>query len=307
MAWPPVSRGAVFPEGSREVALMREFLLFYSKLQAKRLLYRVRFRSAPEFTYRVRRGSAGRYRIHVAARDSAFRAILSLRRHTSDLGSFLQVFGNNDYNLRRLERWDDIFLLYRILCNVGSPLILDLGANVGLASLYFAKNWPNANIIAVEPEERNYRLMCENLAGIDNVRPLHAAVAGEDAAVKIVDPNAQAWMMRTEVVGSDTNGAIAALSVQSLLRLAPQGSLPFIVKIDIEGFESNLFSKNTDWVELFPVIIIELHDWLLPGQGSASNFLRVIAQHDRDFICVSENVVSIANTARFKAHPSREH
>jgi FkbM family methyltransferase len=287
--------------------MMSEFLLFYSKLLAKRLLYRARYHNRPEFTYRIRRGSADRYRIQVAARDSAFRATLSLRRRTSDLGSFMQVFGNNDYNLRRLERWHDILFLYSTLCNEGSPLILDLGANVGLASLYFAKNWPNANIIAVEPEERNYRLMCENLAEIDNVRPLHAAVAGEDAAVKIVDLNAPAWEMRTEVVGSETSGAIAALSVPSLLRQAPQGSLPFIVKIDIEGFENNLFSKNTDWVELFPVIIIELHDWLLPGQGSANNFLRVIAQHDRDFICVSENVVSIANTPRFNALPGRAH
>jgi hypothetical protein len=44
-----------------------------------------------------------------------------------------------------------------------------------------------------------------------------------------------------------------------------------------------LFSKNTDWVALFPVIIIELHDWLMPGEGRSNNFLRTIAQHDRDF------------------------
>jgi hypothetical protein len=35
------------------------------------------------------------------------------------------------------------------------PLILDLGANIGLATLYVAKNWPKAHIIAVEPNKAN--------------------------------------------------------------------------------------------------------------------------------------------------------
>ncbi|MFL6694040.1 MAG: FkbM family methyltransferase, partial [Ramlibacter sp.] len=67
-------------------------------------------------------------------------------------------------------------------------------------------------------------------------------------------------------------------------------------KIDIEGFEANLFSANCEWIDLFPLLIIELHDWLLPRQGNSRAFLREIAQRDRDFVFRGENVFSISNT-----------
>ena len=35
-----------------------------------------------------------------------------------------------------------------------------------------------------------------------------------------------------------------------------------LIKIDIEGFEENLFSKNFEWIDE-KIIIIELHDWIL--------------------------------------------
>lgn len=269
-----------------------------AKLLFKLFLDRRPFVGRSEFSYHIMRGIPGQYRVGVRARDGEFNATVLLRRHTSDLAVFEQIFANNDYNLRRLKRWSEIFELYTSFASQGCPLILDLGAYIGLSSLYFAKNWPKAHIIAVEPEEQNYRMMCENLAGIGNVLLLHAAVASEDGAVNIVNPDAEAWAMRTEVAARETTGTgiIDGLSVQSLLRMAPQNSFPFIVKIDIEGFESNLFSKNTDWVEQFPIIIIELHDWMLPGQGVATNFLRVIAQQHRDLLLVGENVISVRNT-----------
>jgi hypothetical protein len=44
-----------------------------------------------------------------------------------------------------------------------------------------------------------------------------------------------------------------------------------------------------------PVIIIELHDWLLPKQGSSKPFLKCIADLDRDFVYIRENVFSVKN------------
>ena len=72
-------------------------------------------------------------------------------------------------------------------------------------------------------------------------------------------------------------------------------SFPFIVKIDIEGGEDNLFSMNTNWVEEIPMVIIELHDWLLPKQKTSMNFLKTISELDRDFNIKGENIFSIKN------------
>ena len=69
----------------------------------------------------------------------------------------------------------------------------------------------------------------------------------------------------------------------------------FIAKINIEGFERELFSRDTEWIKSFPIIIVGLHDYMLPGQGSSNNFLRRISVENRDFIPLGENIVLITN------------
>ena len=81
-------------------------------------------------------------------------------------------------------------------CSLGArierPLILDLGANIGHMSLYFAKNWPKAHIIAVEPDEGNFRLLKANIEGLSNITPIEGAVASENGAVEIANPHDEA-------------------------------------------------------------------------------------------------------------------
>jgi len=264
----------------------------YARLLAKLFLDHRAHRGPSEFAFGFPVPSGRHYRVKVKA--PGFRRTVALRRGTSDLPTFEQVFGNNEYNLRRLARWHEIVALY---ARIERPLILDLGANIGLAALYFAKNWPKAHIIAVEPGEANFRLMRANIDGLPNIKAVNAAVANEDGAVRIVNPTADAWALRTERATPGATDTVPALSVGSLITRAPRNCRPFIAKIDIEGFESELFSKNIDWVKSFPIIIIELHDWLLPGQGTSNNFLRAIACQSRDFVIIGENVVSISNTS----------
>jgi len=59
--------------------------------------------------------------------------------------------------------------------------------------------------------------------------------------------------------------------------------------------ENELFSCNTGWVDSFPLLVIELHDRMLPGTANSRNFLRTAASLDRDFVHFGENVFSISN------------
>jgi hypothetical protein len=95
-------------------------------------------------------------------------------------------------------------------------------------------------------------------------------------------------------VDDERADAIPAYSVQSLMNMVTE-YIPFMAKIDIEGFEDILFSSDTEWVQRFPVIVIELHDWMIPGKATSNNFLRTIAQYDRDLLFRGENVISLAN------------
>jgi hypothetical protein len=43
------------------------------------------------------------------------------------------------------------------------------------------------------------------------------------------------------------------------------------------------------------VIIIELHDWMLPGTANSQNCLKALSGTNRDFVFYGENVFSIRN------------
>jgi hypothetical protein len=70
---------------------------------------------------------------------------------------------------------------------------------------------------------------------------------------------------------------------------------PFILKIDIEGFEKDLFSRNLAWIDKFPILIIELHDSTHEGTSNSNNFLSAISKRNRDFLYFGENIFSISN------------
>ena len=277
---------------------MRYSMLGWAIFFFKMFLDRRRHRGAQEFKFHWRLGSSDHHRVEVVSREGNFSATCHLRKRTSDLAAFEQVFLNNDYNLRRLARWDDINALYEKRRNEGTPAILDLGSNAGFAALYFTKNWPEACVLAVEPDSGNYRALCDNTKNHNSIEPVHAAVANSNGQVRITNPDEAEWAYRTETLQSTSDDAIPAKTVQTLVDSASnQGKLciPFIIKIDIEGFEDNLFAQNTDWMNYFPVIIIEPHDWMLPRSGSSHNFLAEIAKGKWDIILLGENLCCISN------------
>lgn len=206
---------------------------------------------------------------------------------------FEQIFVRGFYDLSQLWRWPEIRDGYEELTGAAEPLILDLGANIGLSALYFSKKFPQARILAVEPSPDNFALLTQNTVGFERVQAVAAAAAARDGAVRIANPQGPTAAYRTEGVEPNTPGAVPALSVARLMSMAPD-SVPFLAKVDIEGFEQNLFAQNLEWVEQFPILIVEPHDWMLPGQASATNLLRALAPLQRDFVLLGESIISIA-------------
>ena len=68
--------------------------------------------------------------------------------------TFDQIFIDEDYDLRRLARFDELRQQYDAISGAGhTPLIIDLGANVGFSAVYFHLTWPAARIVAVAREK----------------------------------------------------------------------------------------------------------------------------------------------------------
>lgn len=220
-----------------------------------------------------------------------------VRPESSDLAACQQVFGRLDYDLRRLRRYPEFVSLYEQILSQGrKPLVLDLGANIGMATLYFVRAWPGCHVVAVEPMIDNFQLLFENTQELDAVTAWHAGIASAPGRLRIANPDAEDWAYRTMPAADCERDSIAAVTVNQILEEFPSahGYEPFIVKIDVEGAEADLFRADTAWIERFPVLVIELHDWLLYGQANSGNFLRAVAPLDRDFVYIGENVFSLA-------------
>jgi Methyltransferase FkbM domain len=82
---------------------------------------------------------------------------------------------------------------------------------------------------------------------------------------------------------------------QILVDFPPGEYSPLILKVDIEGGEKELFSGECNWLEQIPVVIIELHDWMLPGEANSRNFLKAISSFDFDFVYLNENAFCFNN------------
>ncbi len=216
-------------------------------------------------------------------------------RGAEDLVSIVQVFIAEFYNLERLgKRYQDIVMAYNMILRSGkTPLIIDCGANIGLTALYFSMCFPQAKIVAIEPDNTNCRFAVTNTNSHD-VDVQSAAVGGESGSCKIVDFAVTSNSFRVEVDPSGSN-LIPLVTVDDVIREYGDSYTPFIIKIDVEGFEKHIFETNTSWIRRFPLLIIELHDWMLPKEANSANFLKAIARENRDFVFLNENIFSINN------------
>jgi len=196
-----------------------------------------------------------------------------------------------------LQRGDELVAYWQEKAACGKrPLIVDAGANIGAASIYFLQQFPDALIFAIEPDRGNFEILTQNAIG----RPItcfNGAVTSRPALVKVVDPGGGNWAFRTELLpdGVSDDTAVESVQIGRIFDMQPDDIYPFIVKIDIEGAEDELFSCDVEWLERVPLVIIELHDWLIPKRRISGNFLRAISRLDRDFVHIGENIFSIDN------------
>lgn len=202
------------------------------------------------FFNRVSKGS--RYEL-ASVRPAGFKTPIYLRRGTSDVRNFRQIFIQDAFS----------FLPIR------PRTILDLGGYIGLASLALAQRYPDARILLVEPDPDNFLLAELNCRPFPNITCLRAGVWSKAGHLTVDNRTLGDWgIMMREVAETDAPPLrIACHSVGDLIERAGfSGGVDFL-KIDIEGSEKALFDDPNahEWVDRCKVISCELHDRMVPG------------------------------------------
>jgi len=194
----------------------------------------------------------------------------------SDAKMFEQIFVNKEYDVK---------------IPVAPQVIIDLGANVGFASVFFANRFPNAKIFAIEPDESNYATAQKNLAPYKNVQLVKGAVWHKSQTINLVDKGyGVAAYMVEEGTGKNE---VKAYTIKEIMEIMNTATID-ILKMDVEGTEKELFESGSgEWLPVTKVLITETHDRYKPGTSRA--VFNAVGKYDFSLELSGENLVLYNN------------
>lgn len=173
-------------------------------------------------------------------------------------------------------------------------VILDLGANVGYASAFLACKYPDARILAIEPDPRNFQLCCQNLKPYgDRIKVLKGAVWSRCSKLALSHRLGDGMATQVMAAEHESDAEVMAWDVTTLLDIA-QAEIADLVKIDIEGSEAELFAVDAGrWLPRVRNICIELHD-----QRCRDIFFEALSGFDYELVETGESTICLNLRAR---------
>ncbi len=214
-------------------------------------------------------------------------------RNKFDINTVFQIFGYEEYNLKKILK-SYKFLLDSEIGNK-KKLIIDCGSNIGSSSRYFSEMYNKSKIIAIEAEKQNYEFSKKNIFKNNTIIQNNAVSSSKQIFVirKMNDPRAHTVNFKRSKTRKKSKPSVV---INEIVKKYYNYN-PFIIKIDIEGAEDDLFKKNVQWLEKFEIVIIEIHDWMMPYKAISSNFITALSntlrKNKRDLILQGENLISI--------------
>jgi FkbM family methyltransferase len=181
-----------------------------------------------------------------------------------------KLFGNKFYFISPTELmhgFKEIFIEEVYKQNLPpNPYIIDCGANIGLSVIYLKQQFPDAVIIAFEPDEENFKLLKKNIEsfGYKNVEARKEAVWIEDTFIRFAGEGSMS--SRIEAGSSGSTIEVKAIRLRDLL----SKTIDFL-KIDIEGAEYRVIIDLADKLHFVKNLFLEYH-----GSFSQNNELTQI-------------------------------
>ncbi|MFN5145927.1 MAG: FkbM family methyltransferase, partial [Bacteroidota bacterium] len=209
-------------------------------------------------------------------RSSRYQSDIYIRDKFADKYTFKQVFLEDQYNFK---------------FPLTPSTMLDGGANIGLASVYFAHRFPNTKIVAVEPNEENFKMILKNTVNYPNVFAKQGGIWNDNKRLAIIDKAAYDNSFMVTEVAENTSDSLPAFSIHSIMQEQGWSTLD-VLKLDIEGSEKEVFEKNVEeWLPHTRMLIIEVHDNM--RKGAAKSVFAAISKYDFTFSMHHENLVFI--------------
>lgn len=145
---------------------------------------------------------------------------------------------------------------------VNPKIIVDGGANIGMAAVFFANRYPTARIIAVECESSNFKMLKRNTEHYANIIPVFCAIWNETGTLRLHGTKGENCAFRARLSGDGES--VPAQTIDTIVAVNGGGSAD-LVKLDIEGAEKEVFDQPGQWLGSVSTVMVELHEQLSPG------------------------------------------
>jgi FkbM family methyltransferase len=151
-------------------------------------------------------------------------------------------------------------------------VIVDAGANIGMAAIFYATKFPESKIVAIEPEPSNYEMLKKNVALYPNIVTIHAALWRDDEELDIFNPGSGNTTFRTRRADKAAVAVgrhpVRGCKLDTLMKDLGIGYVD-LLKVDIEGSEKEVFEHSRGWIGEVGVLAVEIHDWIQSGCGDS--------------------------------------
>ena len=213
---------------------------------------------------------------------------LEVRPADSDLFVLSQIFGWEEYSID-LDRLASLKKVAADWHAVGvAPLIIDAGANVGYSALYFASLFPDALVLAIEPDRTSFEILTHHVRANPNIKPIHAALWSHDRGLGLLPSGNGSWS--NQVAEGD---GTPSKRLDTLVASIPNAR-PLIIKLDIEGAEREVVESCPDVFMDAKCIMVEPHDFMNPSTACLFPLYRIAATRRFDTIISGENLLLFA-------------
>ena len=217
------------------------------------------------------RNSASFYALIIlhTVKDEFIKHIIPLMQ-SSKVGKFNIWYENSDefYELKKEIFSENCYYIDQPEGVAGlekeDPLIVDLGAHIGLTVLYFKMLFPKARVMAYEPVPDNFRLLQKNVTEnqLENVQLVQAVVAPKAGILRIQEPIGEgAWKSGAGIIPKGWKGIqenreikVEAVGIQEIIRQKID-----IMKMDIEGMEYEVIRNMGPNIRNIKNMLIEVH------------------------------------------------
>ena len=216
-------------------------------------------------------------------------------RNSARRGTRMVIFANDQIGIQinQFGIYEEIQLqtLFNFLNHIAGALkdgtVLDVGANIGNHSVYFARH--AGQVLSFEPHPLTFELLRLNVRTLDNVSVFRKGLGERRETLQLYEHahnmGASSVVPQTSADAVSVPIVIETLDEQTFAPDgAPAGRDIVMMKIDVEGFEEQVLTGASATIAQHqPVIILEQHRGQFSGHAENNPCITLLTNHGYRF------------------------